>query len=152
LALAGVDAHLRADGHRARAIATRDEVALDAHMAEHLLEIAAIAVEERLEDLLALVRETTAHQPLRRRLVDAGSLERARHDVVTRGGREEEQRMIADLVVQLRVDEVFLEVRERAVLARAPRLAAKADRGLDGLGAREHPVESVERALVERGV
>src|SRR5438045_1334154 len=83
----------------------------------------------------------------------AGSVDRLR--------RQEQERMIAQLVAQLGVDLLVGQVGERVaarlpVVGRGPgarhRRAAEADPAGGDLLRREDPVEAVERALVQRGV
>src|SRR3989442_14775073 len=62
---ARVDAHLRTDGDGADAVPARDEIPLDLDVLQHLRVRALVAREQRLEDLLALVRKLPAEDPLR---------------------------------------------------------------------------------------
>ncbi len=65
--------------------------------------------------------------------------------------RHEQQRMIAQLVAEARVDRVVGQVRER-VHRLEGRMTAEADAGARALLRREDPREAIQRALVERRV
>jgi hypothetical protein len=65
--------------------------------------------------------------------------------------RDEEERVVAHLDEELRVDLVVRQVRVRRDLRPALALP-EAERAADRLGRGEDPVEPVERALVERRV
>jgi hypothetical protein len=153
LPLAGVDVHLRADRGGADAVAVRNEVALDLHVPEHLEVVALVTRQERLEDLLVLVRELAAEQPIRRGFVGAGVFVKILDECPAFFEGQEEQGMIADLDDEAGVDLFLGEVRVALAFGALDLLVAgETDRAADTLLGGEDPVKTVERAFVERRV
>jgi hypothetical protein len=135
----------------AHAIALRDEIALHLDVLQHLRVRAVVAGEQRLEDLLALVRELAAQDPVAEVFARRLAVLLAHHaleQLLALVDGNEEERMVADLDEELRVDLIVREVRVRADL-RALILLAEAEAAAHCLARREDPVEAVERALVD---
>ena len=96
------------------AVAARDEVALDLHVLEHLGVRPAVRRQQRLEDLLALVRELAREDPARwaarwRRRA-CSPLPAAAPAL---GHRDEKERVVADLDRELGVNLVVGQMRVR---------------------------------------
>ena len=156
LPLARVDAELRPDGHGARAVAARDEVSLDLHVLEHLGVRPVVRGEQRLEHLL---RPQTYGTDARCRLVDrrrrlVWPLIGRQEEPFAVGGRDEEQRVVAHLDHQLRVDLLVGQVGVGVdpLAAGLAAVVSEAERAADRLLRREDPVEAVERPVVQRRV
>ena len=114
LALGRVDRQLRLDGDPALAIAMRDLEALDADVAQHLDVVALVAREQRVVDRAVARRQRAVRAGSRRRSQPAcrvaSSLSSSCLALVE---RDQQQRMIAELVAEARVDRVVGQVRER---------------------------------------
>jgi hypothetical protein len=107
LAFGGVDAHLRADGDRADAIALRDEEALHLHVLQHFGVRAVVRGEQRLEHALALVRELAPQDPIAEPFARCAPVLFLREPLEERPSlthRNEEEGMVSDLDEKLRVD------------------------------------------------
>src|SRR5690606_30819803 len=102
LALPGIHRELGPERHRAHAIATRTEVALDLDVPQHLLERAAIRREQGFVDLTALVRQLTAEHPGRRGFGRPRLLIQTLDELLPLLARDQKERMIADLHEQSR--------------------------------------------------
>ena len=109
--------------------------------------------EQRLEDLAVAVRQIAAQQVVGRAEAAAiGGAEPLADQLAPLAARQQQQRVVAHLVGDLRLDELVVEVRVGLLRAAVLEAAAEADAALGQLLRREDPVELVERALVERRV
>ena len=79
-------------------------------MAQHLQVVALVGDQQRLEDLLVLVAEVAEADVVRRRERLAAQL--VVEDLLAPLGRDEQERVVAQLVDQLGVDHVVVEVGE----------------------------------------
>jgi len=111
LPLGRVDGELRSERHGTRAVTARDEVALDLDVSQHLEEVARVRGEERFVDLLALAAEPSVPEPPRRRAVDSRGLVGGREQLASLGSRQQEERVVAELAAEPRVDLLVLEMR-----------------------------------------
>ena len=151
LALAGVDRHLRLDGDVAGAVAVRHVEALDRDVAQDLEVVAVVRRQQRLVHRAVLGRELAHaqvvghHQPGR---AGRGRVEQ-RHPVLE---RDEQHRVVAQLVADAGVDQVVGQVGERVGRAVGAGPAAEAHPRLARALGGEHPREAVGRALIERRV
>ena len=111
LARARVDRQLRLDGGHGLAVAARDEEALDLDVAQHLGEVAVVRREQRLEDLPVAVRQIAVGDVVGGAKTVAGFAGQSFVDEgAALGPRQEQQRVIAQLVDDLRLDELVVEV------------------------------------------
>jgi hypothetical protein len=111
LALARVHADLRPEGHGAQSVPPRDEVALDLDVPQRLREGSLVRDEQRLEDLLILVRKGAPQQPFGRPLAHARRSVEVVEQPSALGQRQQEERVIAQLDREARLDVLLAEVR-----------------------------------------
>src|SRR3954468_23122244 len=102
---------MRLDGDPRLPVAMRDLEALDPDVTQHLDQVALVAREQRVVDRLVAWRQRAAAQVVTE--VEALALEELAEQLLTLRERHEQQRMIAKLVTEARVDLVVGQIRER---------------------------------------
>jgi hypothetical protein len=138
--------HLRLDRYGGVAVALRDVETLHLHVPENFLVIAFVRAQERLEDLLALLREIPLLDVLGEdEIFRQSQLLQELHALLE--GHEEE-RVVAQLAADARGD---LGIRELGVAVEAVvfrgAVTPEAERGFAVAVGRENPVEPVHRAF-----
>ena len=157
LVVGGVHAHLRLHRHRAHLVAARDVEALDLHVAQHLEVVALVVGEQRRVDAAALVAHLSVQEVVGEHGLGVGGLrvpglallEGAVEEALALGGRQDEERVVAQLARDAHVDGVGVQVRVGGQVPSGggDALAPKAHGALDELLRGEDPAHAVERAL-----